>query len=118
MDKSEDIQRVLQVKLNPSERDDRGREMSQAWDDYETIEGEKQEAGKQFTKDLKKKRAEIAKLAGILKVGTEPRVVMCRWVEDWKQNLRVLVRQDTGDTIETRAIPLEERQLPLEDLNS
>lgn len=118
MSESENIQRVLPVKLTADERDERGRELSQAWDDYEVIEEEKKDVSKGLTKKLRDKRADISKLSRTLKVGVEPRVVTCRWVEDFNHNVKRLVRQDTGDIVEERALTTDERQLAIDDLNS
>lgn len=117
MSDDENIQRVLQCKLTIDERDAKGRELSQAWDDYETIEDEKKDATSELTKRLKKKRAEIGRLAGMLKVGTEPRPILCRWVFDYGHGFKRLIRQDTGDLVEEKTIPIDELQLGM-DLNS
>lgn len=113
----DDIQRVLPVQLTAEERDDRGRELSQAWDDYEVIEDEKKAATAELTKKLKQKRADISKYARILKVGVEPRVVLCRWVEDFSHNVKRLVRQDNGNVVEERALESDERQLAISELD-
>lgn len=114
----DDIQRVLPVQLSASERDERGRELSQAWDDYEVIETEKKDATKGFTTKLRDTRAMISKLSRTLKVGVEPRVVTCRWVEDFSHNVKRLIRQDTGAMVEERALESDERQLAMNDLDA
>lgn len=118
MSDEENIQRVLPVQLTVPERDERGRQLSQAWDDYEVIEEEKKAVSKNHTKALRDKRAEISKLSRMLKVGTDNRVVTCRWVEDFTHNVTRLVRQDNGGIVEERALKSEERQLAMNDLDA
>ncbi len=71
--------------------------------------------------DLEAKRADLAKLAkaerekldGIAKIlrdGVERKPVLCDEVSDFQRNEVRLVRRDTGDVAETRAMTTAERQ--------
>lgn len=117
MSSEEDIQRIVPVRLSSDERDTKGRELAQAFDDYEVLEEQKKEAGKNFTKQMRDKRAVISQLSRVVKVGLEPRVVVCRWVEDFPHNVKRLVRQDNGEVVEQRPLSAEERQLRMDQLD-
>lgn len=114
----DDVQRVLPVKMTPDERDEMGRKLSQAWDDYELIEDDKKKATGCFTKQLREKRAEISKFSRLLKTGHDLRVVRCRWIEDFKHNVKRLVRQDSGDVVEEIALTAEERQTRIDGMDA
>lgn len=70
---------------------------------------------------LKFKRGEISdaikaqrqlrrKLAGVIDTGIEHRDVLCVWREDFVHNCFQLVRQDTFDVVDTRAMTAADRQ--------
>jgi hypothetical protein len=59
---------------------------------------------------IKAERALRRKLAGIIDTGREERDVRCVWIGDFVHNVFSLVRQDTGEVIDTRAMTAADRQ--------
>jgi hypothetical protein len=110
----DDVHRVLPCKLSDESRIAKSRLLTQAWEDYETIEQEKKDRASQYSDALKDKRAEISKLVGELKSGAESRDVVCRWVEDFEHGVKRLIRQDTGDIVQEVTLTPDELQRPLE----
>ena len=52
-------------------------------------------------------------LAHMIATGTEVRDVRCVWIEDFAHNVHRLIRQDTGDEVDTRAMTAADRQTDL-----
>jgi cobalamin biosynthesis protein CobT len=67
------------------------------------------------SESIKHQRELRRKLAGVIDSGTEKRDVRCAWIEDFAQNCFHLVRQDTGEVIDTRAMTAGDRQEALFD---
>jgi hypothetical protein len=59
---------------------------------------------------IKVQRAVRRKLAGVIDAGKELRDVRCVWIAHFTRNCFELVRQDTGEVVDTRAMTAEERQ--------
>lgn len=75
---------------------------------------------------LKLKRGEVSdaikaerllrrKIAGVIDTGIERRDVRCVWIEDFTHNVAQLIRQDTGECVDTRALTAADRQRDLYD---
>ncbi len=60
--------------------------------------------------EVKEHAEERKRLAECIDSGTETRDVNCKWIEDLDHNVKRLVRQDTGDTVEEQALTAEERE--------
>lgn len=113
-----DFQRILGCRLLPEERYERSQSLIAKLEDRDEIEREKKAAAEAFKERLEDVEKEARRLRAIVKTGYEPRSVLCRWVDDWAHNVRRLIRQDTGETVEERTISAEEHQLKLDSMNS
>lgn len=102
--------RMLPVLLTPRELQDRGRALSAAYKQYESIEAEKKAANADFKESLDSARDEMNRLSEIIKSEHESRAIECRWVDDWEHNVRRCVRQDSGEVVDEQTIPADERQ--------
>jgi hypothetical protein len=109
---SPDIEvRELSCTLTESELLARGEAMADAELQEEQLKAER--AG--VTEQIKGRQVLRRKLAGVIDSGTEKRDVRCAWIEDFAQNCFHLVRQDTGEVIDTRAMTADDRQEALFD---
>lgn len=74
----------------------------------------KKEERKALTKKLndaiKAMEEEERQLCEDIDSRTEKRMVACHWVEDYDHNVTRLVRQDTGETVDERALTADDLQ--------
>lgn len=77
------------------------------------IENDFDSVKKQYQTDLKRAEAEISSIAERLNTGWEMRRVECVETKDWRTGTITLVRKDTGEIVEERAMTGEERQAEL-----
>lgn len=105
--------RTLPVRLTEDELIARGDALArqhQVVRDEELVQKGEREAMKQRLADLE---SEQARLARIVRDKAEPRPVECRVVFDYAGNAVQVVREDTGEVIEARAMTDRERQIGL-----
>lgn len=105
------IERELPCKLTDDELRMRGDAMAEAELLVDTLKAERRAVNKKIFAATDDRN----KLAHVIDAEEEPRVVVCKWIADFDQNVYTLVRQDTGDTVEQRAMTAADRQgsLPL-----
>lgn len=106
MPEQESETRELACELTQSELLARGDAMADA---ELRIERLKLQRGEVSDK-IKAERALRRKLAGAIDTGIEHREVRCVWIEDFAHNCFQLVRQDTGEVVDTRAMTAADRQ--------
>lgn len=99
-------QKELECILNDDELRARGDEMATAELDIDKLKLKR--SG--LNGEIADCRAKCAKLAEAIDSRTEIRMVACVWIEELQQNAKRLVRQDTGETIDTRALEVAELQ--------
>jgi hypothetical protein len=107
---SRDEERVLPCRLNELDLLERGRELSDTYDRYETIEAKKKAAAAEAKEELDSARDELKRLSRIIAKREEPRVVKCQWKSDFDGNRKICFRTDTGEVVEERALTASERQ--------
>ena len=107
---TEVVKRDLPVELNAAEKLDFGEKMADAELSIAALKKE-MEPLKAAVKDH---AAERARLAECIDSGTEERQVNCKWIETIEENVTRLIRQDTGDVVEERALSAEEREQSLD----
>lgn len=105
-------QKELECALNDDELRARGAEMATAELDIDKLKLKRSGLNGEIA-DL---RAKCAKLAEAIDSGVETRMVACVWIEELSQNAKRLVRQDTGETIDTRSLEVAELQTTLDDM--
>lgn len=98
--------RELPCELTEAELLARGDAMAEAELRIEQLELERG----QVSDAIKAQRAVRRKLAGVIDSGREQRDVRCVWIAHFTRNCRELVRQDTGEVIDTRVMTAEDRQ--------
>lgn len=102
-------QKELECALNDDELRLRGAEMATAELDIDKLKLKRSGLNGEIA-DL---RAKCAKLAEAIDSKVEIRMVACVWIEELQQNAKRLVRQDTGETIDTRSLEVAELQTTL-----
>lgn len=114
MANDKDHKRSLMVRLSQRELLEQADLQAAAYQRYVQIEEQKKAANEEFKEQLDDQRKTMARHAHIVLTEEEPRMVLCRWIEDLDHNTKTLVRQDTGEVVEGPiAIPTEERQQSL-----
>lgn len=103
-------QKELECALNDDELRLRGAEMATAELDIDKLKLKRSGLNGEIA-DL---RAKCAKLAEAIDSKVEIRMVACVWIEELQQNAKRLVRQDTGETIDTRSLEVAELQTTLD----
>lgn len=100
--------RDLPVKLNDDEvllRADEAAKTTRAM--YEA-EQRRKDVGKALKEEVDDLQAKLKKLARIVETRTEDRPVEVEWERDDRRMMMTLVRRDTGQVVETRAMNSEE----------
>lgn len=108
------LERELPVKLVVSELLERGEAMAEC-----ELQIDKHKAQRKAVNALISKQVdERAKLAHTIESGVETRMVLCKWIGDYAKNVWNLVRQDTGEHVDSRPMTAADRQsgLPFEEV--
>lgn len=74
----------------------------------DTVDAERREVAKNYSKSLKKLREERSPLIEAVETRTETRMVRCREVPNYERNNVTVVRLDTQETVRERAMEAEE----------
>ncbi len=89
----------------------RGQMLSQAYLDFERVQGEKKAAMKEFADELEGIRSRINKLCGIIRNKMEPRMVNCAvQFHAPVQATKRIVRLDTGEIVRDEPMTPQECQ--------
>lgn len=104
--------RKLPVKLTEPELLKRGDEMAACELEIEKQKGVLGGVNSEIKKATKRRK----ELGHVIDSGTETRDVRCEWIEDFPKNVWRLVRQDTGDEVDSRPMSANDRvgKLPFE----
>lgn len=102
--------RELPVVLTEDEVNERGRALPVIMEEIDMIEDEKKNVVAEYGGRVKRKKAESEKLAR--EIRTEEKIVQvpCEWHYFWAQNVKKLIRTDTGQVLDQLAIQDFERQ--------
>jgi len=111
---SHPIHRTLPVALTRDEKIQYGYVLAGLYKDYQQVEYAKKAAAENFKEQLDTLDARISHLAGVVRAGEEPRDVECVWRYLFETNSKELIRTDTSEVVETKAIEAAERQLLLQ----
>lgn len=101
----DDVLRDLPVKLTEAELLEKGDRIADIEFEIDGLV----EQRKKLNRKIKDLNVERHNLSRDVDTGTEERQVACRWQEDYDQNCKHLVRQDTGETIDTVALTADDR---------
>jgi hypothetical protein len=100
------IERELPCKLTDDELRMRGDAMADAELLVDMLKAERRAVNKKIFAATDQRN----KLAHVIDSETEARVIVCKWIGDLDQNLWTLIRQDTGECVEQRAMTAADRQ--------
>lgn len=103
------IERKLHVQLTKEELRERGQQMSAAELKIEQLKMDRKPINTAIREQVERRN----ELAHVIKRGEEMRVVICKWIAFERENRWSLVRQDTGEEVEARAMTAADRQVPL-----
>jgi hypothetical protein len=102
-------QRMLTCKLTDAELLERGDQMAAAELKIDVYKITRKEVSAQISAQSLLR----GKLAAVIDAGKEERAIDCTWIEDFAQNCYRLVRQDTGEQVDTRPMVAADRQASL-----
>lgn len=109
--------RTLQQDLTDERRDILSAELAKGYQQLEATKTEKSGVVSTYTAKIKSIEGECSKKAQALNDGFERMPVRCRWDLDYTNGVKNLVRLDTEETIETKVMTMQEKQLKLDEFN-
>jgi len=109
--------RLLRVLLTEGEERQLGKDLARARHLLGASTDAKAEAVSQFKAEIEKMEAEMNRLAALINNGYEYRDVECEVISNYRDGQITVLRVDTGEEVEARAMNEAERQmgLPLAD---
>lgn len=116
MEKPEKITKILHCRLTDTELLVLGDEMACAMGACGQLESAKKQSADDFKAQIEKKYAEISDLAGKVRTKEIDRAVECTVTVDFEHKAVRIVRDDTGEVIEERAMTATECQAALFDV--
>jgi len=105
----------LKCILTDDEREDLATRMADKVHEVDDIELQKKVATASFKDRTESAQQEIKTCAGKLRNGWEMRNVECEEFKDFTSGYVIVVRLDTGETVTTRPISHEERQMHIDE---
>lgn len=96
--------RTLPVSLSASEVADRSKELADEIHEMALAKEEADGTKRRIADDLKLREARVKKLGDAVRTRAEPREVDCHEEVDLDRKLARVIRNDTGATVETRAL--------------
>jgi predicted neutral ceramidase superfamily lipid hydrolase len=107
------VHRDLPVAMSHDENVRSAKEIARLEIEIRQLERERRESSETCTGRIKSHREEVLTLAHAIDTGTKTVPVECEVVRDFEQGLWKIVRRDTGDCVEQRALTPEELQVDL-----
>lgn len=108
--KIEKVTQSLPVQLTQEEIVECAKSLARTTNELRDCEARKMEVTSQFAADLKKLKATTDSISIKIANGYEYKEVECTWTLDYKQDTKTLTRLDTGETVRTTRLPIEDRQ--------
>lgn len=102
--------RKLICELTDAEVKERGEELAQELKGITELEVERARVNAK----IKPKQQRVEQLVAAIDTKREEREVECDWCFEWSKGVKVLVRSDTFEEVQTTQISEEERQIKLE----
>lgn len=109
------FKRHLPVPLSEEQQNTYGKLLAEKVKEEEAVESEKKQVMKEYATRLSKIRNDQSRLAEVRSKGEELREVEC--LERWRAGMVELVRLDTGDVFDTRAITPADQQQNIPGIN-
>lgn len=106
------IERELPCRLTDDELRMRGDAMAEAELAVDLLKDERRALNKKILAHTDARNH----LAHVIEAEVEPRMVVCKWIPSFEENVFRLVRQDTGEVVEQRPMSAADRQgsLPID----
>ncbi len=111
---SKTTKRNLQCTLTRDETLTYAGDLAKAEQDKISVEERLKELKDEFKLKLSQIDVEIGRKSRAINNGYEYRDIDCEWSFDWKEGRKKLIRQDTGDIVETDDISEYEKQQEME----
>ena len=108
--KIEKVTQSLPVKLTQEEIIESAKSLAKTTNELRDCEARKTEVTSQFAADLKKLKATTDSISIKISNGYEYREVECAWSFNYKTDTKTLTRIDTGETVRTTQLTIEDRQ--------
>lgn len=105
--------RTLPVKLTRDELDQRRDQLASTWSEIVGAEQAKTDAASFAAKQIKELKSTAGGIVREIREKAEHRIVECEWATNDERGVKDLVRQDTGEVVETRQLRPEDRQATL-----
>jgi uncharacterized protein YydD (DUF2326 family) len=105
--------RTLTCTLTEAELKAKADELAALVDKHNALVDEKKRISAQYKIKIDALKADLDLAAAVVRDRKEVRSVECRWITDFYRNVVKLVRTDTYEEIESRAMTAEERQRDL-----
>jgi|GEM_PF-4963246 len=106
----------LKCKLSNFEKAEIAKQLVELVGKKEEVEYEKQAASSRYGSQLKEIWKEIAELGKKHREGEEYREVECYTHFDWENGVVSVIRIDTHETVSTRTVTSDERQIHLDEI--
>ena len=107
------VTKPLPCKLTEPEVLQYGRDLARAHADLDRIQDELDGIKADYQGKLAEQNASIGKLSGRVHSGIETRDVECTETKNWTKTTVAVVRNDTGDAIESRPMREDEKQMQI-----
>lgn len=103
--------RTLEVDLTDEEVKQKGDILAARIAEHADVDQERKARALEYREQLAEIRGDIASLARQVRTRRDERVTACMWERDDARFSMILVRQDTGEIVETRPMRDDERQM-------
>ncbi len=101
---------MLRAEINDEQRIAYGRQRAQLDEDMEKLVEEKRQATADIRQRANTIKTQAREVSRAIRTGQEVREVQCFYRFKWKDGVKELIRTDTNEVVERRAITAEERQ--------
>ncbi len=109
------ITKDLSCELTSDELKDRARDLAEAVKSVIRSENAKKSALQSYNAEIQMAEAKRDRLSNVVGSGAEYREVIVERIHDYKKNVVLEVRTDTGETISSREMTDKEKQLEIFD---
>lgn len=107
---SKEFMHALPVFLTDVELGCFSKQQAELWTKWGRLNQAKKDSAKSYGDQIKKVEDELDEVTRIVEEGSEERPVMCRWMFNYAENEKILVRQDSNSIVERKTISKEEME--------
>lgn len=114
---SKNVTKQLPVTLTDEEILKYGRDCARAQADRNQIQNTAKQVAKEFSAKVAEQEAIIAKLSVYINSGKETRDIACIELKNWTKGTVLVQRTDTHETIESRPMREDEKQMEMQEVD-